>query len=161
MLALLELESTTSLPPYGYNVSMRTRRHRLLSRVGSLLVVLCLLAAPLCATRCTLYSCLQVNSHQQSAPGCHHQSAQSHTSSTLTATPALSCVPIDSFLTALPAQHQRLLPTSSNFDSSCLSAKQNISSHLLFPDLIALRLPIRDSSPGDFASSLVNEPLRL
>src|ERR1700719_338544 len=140
---------------------MRPSALILLSRGTASLLTLCLLIAPLCVTRCTLSSCFQVNSHQNSAPGCHHQSTQSHGSRTLAPTPALSCVPTDSFLTALPAQQQRLLPSASSYDSSWLSANQSVSSLPPVHDPIALRIPIRDSSPGDSASVLLNVPLRL
>jgi len=140
---------------------MGTSKHRLLARLGSLLVILSVLAAPLCATRCTLSSCFQENSHHRSEPGCHHQSAQSDTASSLAAAPEFACVPTDSFLTALPAQQQRLLLTASNHDSSWLSANQNAPFLSLASDLVTLRILIRDSSPGDSFSLLPNTPLRL
>src|SRR5258708_12124458 len=75
-----------SLAPHTtYNKVMGTSKHRLLSRVGSLLVVLCLLVAPLCPTRCTLSSCANPSSHHPSAMVCHHPSNHSNTSSILPA----------------------------------------------------------------------------
>src|SRR5258705_1527808 len=99
-----------SLAPHTtYNKVMGTSKHRLLSRVGSLLVVLCLLVAPLCATRCTLSSCANPSTHEQSATGCHHPSRYSHGSSVLAGAVAPTCHPADSLLTTLPAQQFRLL----------------------------------------------------
>jgi hypothetical protein len=161
MLAGLEAESTPFLPEYGYNVAMRTRKQRLLSRASSPLVVLCLLTAPLCATRCTLSCCVQANTHQQSAPGCHHQSAHPHGSCTLAAASALSCLPTDLFLTALPMQQTRLLPTSSDHNSRLLSVIPNPRSFSGVSVPIRFRIADRDSSHGDSASFVSNPPLRL
>src|SRR6202021_3678793 len=89
---------------------MRPSALILLSRGPAPLLALCLLIAPLCATRCTLSSCFDVNSHQNSALGCHHPSTQSHGSCTLAATPGPSCLPTVRFLTALPPQRHRVSP---------------------------------------------------
>src|SRR5882724_2110077 len=88
---------------------MGARNHRHLSRAGSLLVVLSLLAAPLCATRCTLSSCVIHDSQEKHTSGCHHQSQRSDGPSVLAGAIAPTCLPADSLLTTLPAQQFRLL----------------------------------------------------
>ena len=138
---------------------MRASKHRLFSRLSSLLVVLCLLAAPLCATRCTLSSCAKPNSHEQSTAGCHHQSKHSRGSSVLAGAISPTCLPPDSFLTTLPAQQSRLLTADS--DSHSLSAIPNSPSPSAASVLITVRISNRGSSPGIPASLLANSPLRL
>jgi hypothetical protein len=143
----------------AYNKDMRISKHRLLSRVGSLLVVLCILAAPLCATRCTLSSCAKPDTHEQSPTGCHHQSKHSGGSSVLTGATAPACLPADSLLTTLPEQQSRLL--SADSESQWLSAILNPPSISEAPGLIAFRISNRGSSPGDSTSFLSNFPLLL
>jgi hypothetical protein len=135
--------------------------HRKFVRLGSLVLVLCLLAVPLCTARCSLSFCFQVNSRQQSAPGCHHQSAHSHGSCKVAAAPALSCVPTDSFLTALPTQQFRLIPASSTHNSPLLFAIGNSPSLSGASVPFALRIADRGSSPGDSVSFLSTSPLRV
>ena len=156
----LIVPKNNSLPPYSaYNKDMRTRKRRLLSRVGSLLVVLCLLAAPLCATRCALSSCSNPNTHEQSTTGCHHQPKHSRGSSVLAGTIAPTCLPADSLLTTLPEQQSRLLTADS--ESHWLPASLNSPYPSDASVLITFRIPVLDSSPGNSASLLSNPPLRL
>jgi len=156
----LLVTKNNSLPPHSaYNKVMRTRKRRLLSRVSSLLVVLCLLAAPLCATRCTFSSCDKADAHEQSTTVCHHQSKHSHNTSVLAGAIALTCLPADSLLTTLPAEQSRLLSPDS--DSHWLSTISNSPSVSEASVLIAFRISNRGSSPGDSASLLANNPLRL
>ncbi len=143
----------------AYNKDMRTGKHHILSRVGSLLVVLCLLAAPLCATRCTLSSCAKPDTREQSTTGCHHPSKHSGGSSMLAGAIAPTCLPADSFLITLPTQQSRLL--SADAESHWLSAILNSPSISAASALIALRISNRGSSLGDSASLLANNPLRL
>ena len=138
---------------------MRSGEHRMLSRLGSLLVVLCLLAAPLCATRCALSSCAKPDTHEQSTTGCHHPSKHSRTSPVLAGAIAPTCLPADSLLTTLPAQQSRLLTTDS--DSHALSAIPNSPSFSVDSDQIAFRISDRSSSPGDSSSFVSTLPLRL
>ena len=153
-------QKNNSLPLHpAYNKAMRTSKHRILSRLGSLLVVLCLLAAPLCATRCALSSCAKSNTHQQSTTGCHHQSNHSRGSSVLAAAIAPTCLPADSFLSTIPAQQSRLLTDDS--DSHSIWAIPNSPSFSRASVLIAFRISNRSSSPGDSASFISNPPLRL
>jgi hypothetical protein len=142
----------------AYNKVMPTGKQRLLSRLSSLLLVLCLLAAPLCAARCTLFSCAQPDTHEQSTTGCHHQSRHSGGSSVLAGVIASTCPPADSLLTTLPAQQSRLL--SADSDSHWLSTILNSPSVSKASVLIAFRISNRGSSPGDSASLLLNAPLR-
>ena len=153
-------QKNNPLPPHpAYNKGVRTSNHPILSHLGSLLVVLCLLAAPLCATRCTLSSCAKPSTQEQSTTGCHHQSKHSRGSSVLAATIAPTCLPADSLLTTLPAQQYRLLSTDS--DSHSLSAILNSPSISETSSMIAFRISHRSSSPGDSASFFLNSPLRL
>jgi hypothetical protein len=149
-----------SLPPHSaYNKHMRFGEHRILSRLGSVLVVLCLLAAPLCATRCTLSSCAKPDNQGPSTTGCHHQSKHSRGSSVLAGAIAPTCFPADSFLTTLPAEQSWLLTADS--DSHSLSAIPNSPSRSAASVLITVRISNRGSSPGIPASLLANPPLRL
>jgi hypothetical protein len=149
-----------SLPPHSaYNKQMRTSNHRVLSRFGSLLVVLCLLAAPLCATRCTLSSCAKPDTQEQSTTACHHKSNFPGNSSVLAAIASPTCVPGDTLLTTLPASNSR--PHSANSDSPAHSAILNSSSSSGASALIALRITNRSSSPGDYSTFASNPPLRL
>jgi len=160
MLALLEVESTTSLLQYEYNVDMGISEHRLLSRVGSLLVVVCLLAAPLCATRCTLSSCAKPGTQEQSTTGCHHQSKHFRGSSVLAVAISPPCLPTDSLLTTLPAQQFRLLSVSLDHVTPFLAMAKDSS----FSGGLALtsaHAPNRNSSPGNPAPSFSKSPLRL
>jgi hypothetical protein len=158
--AMRPLAETISLPSHSeYNKVMRTSKHHILSRLGSLLVVLCLLAAPLCATRCALSSCAKSNTHQQSTTGCHHQSNHSRGSSVLPAAMAPTCLPADSLLTTLPAPQFRLL--SADSDSLRLSAIMSSPSISNASSTIEFRISDRSSSPGDSVSFVSNPPLRL
>jgi hypothetical protein len=149
-----------SLPPHSaYNKPMRTGDHHILPRLGSLLIVLCLLAAPLCATRCAISSCAQPNAPEQSTTGCHHPSNHSRNSSAHAAAIAPTCLPADSLLTTLPAPQSRLL--SAGTDSHWLSAILNAPSISETSITIAFRGSNRSSSPADSASFLSNPPLRL
>jgi len=153
-------QKTTRLPPYSaYNKHMRTGNHRILSRLGSALVVLFLLAAPLCATRCTLSSCANPKTQEESTTGCHHQSSHSRGTSALVATIPTTCVPADAFLTTLPAQQFPLLSADSN--SHALPAILNSLPSPGASDLIAFHLANRNCSPGTLASPAANSPLRL
>src|ERR1700688_1408354 len=136
-----------SLPPHSaYNKNMRSGEHGMLSRLGSLLVVLCLLAAPLCATRCTLSSCAKPDTHEQSTTGCHHPSKHSRTSPVLAGAIAPTCLPADSFLNTLPPQQSRLLPADSNSHSP--SGILNSPFPSAASVLITVRISNRGSSPG-------------
>ena len=149
-----------SLRPHtAYNKVMRTSKHCLLSRVSSLLVVLCLLAAPLCATRCTFSSCADLSTHEQSTTGCHHQPNHSPNSSVLAGAIGPTCLPTDSLLTTLPAPPSRLLSADSDFHS--LSTTLNSPSISEASVLIAFRISNSGSSPGDSGALLLNAPLRL
>jgi hypothetical protein len=152
----------SSLAPHTtYNKVMRTSKQRLLSRLGFLPVVLCLLAAPLCATRCSLSSCANPSTHEQSATGCHHPSKHSDGSSVLAGAVAPTCPPADSLLTTLPAQQFRLLSAGLNHVTPVLAMAQDSS---LFWGGLALTMPQapnRDSSPGNSVLSFSNPPLRL
>ena len=154
-----DVKSTTSIPQSGYNVKVRTGNHRILLRLGSALVVLCLLAAPLCATRCALYSCARPDTQEQSTTACHHQSNQSGNSSVFDAVVAPSCVPADTLLTTLPAPEAR--PLSASSDSPAYSAILNSPSASGASALIAFRITDRSSSPGDYSTFASNPPLRL
>ncbi len=151
-----------SLAPHTtYNKVMRTSKQRLLSRLGFLPVVLCLLAAPLCATRCSLSSCANPSTHEQSATGCHHPSKHSDGSSVLAGAVAPTCPPADSLLTTLPAQQSRLLSAGLDHVTPLLGMAQDSS---LFWGGLALttpQAPNRDSSPGNSVLSFSNPPLRL
>jgi len=153
------LKHITLCPHSGYNKQMRTGNHRILSRLGSALVVLCLLSAPLCATRCTLSSCAKPSTPEQSTAACHHQSNHSGNSSVLGRTVAPTCVPADTLLTSLPAPNSRLV--SPNSDSPGHSAILNSPSSSGASALIAFRITHRSSSPGDYSTSPSNPPLRL
>src|SRR6267378_598112 len=151
-----------SLAPHTtYNKVMSTRKHRLLSRVGSLLVVLCLLAAPLCATRCALSSCANPSTNEQSATGCHHPSKHSHGSSVLAGAVAPTCLPTDSLLTTLPAQQFRLLSAGLDHVTPLLAMAQDSSFSLGGLALTTPQAPNRNSSPGNSVLSFSNPPLRL
>lgn len=133
--------------------------HRLLSRLGSLVLVLCLLAAPLCATRCTLSACAGPDTQEQSATGCHHSSKPSNGSAFLAAAIAPGCLPADSLLAARPVPQARVLSANPDFHL----ASENVTSPASqgTPILLAFCSSNRGLSPGDsalFASSL---PLRL
>jgi len=138
---------------------MRSGDHHILPRLGSLLIVLCLLAAPLCATRCALSSCATTNTPEQSTTGCHHQSNQSRNSSVLAAAIAPTCLPADSLLTTLPAAQSRL--HSAHSDSLRLSATLISPSISTTPSAIAFRISDRSSSPGNSSAFVSNSPLRL
>ena len=152
-------KNNSLLPHSAYNKHMRSGEHRILSRLGSLLVVLCLLAAPLCATRCTLSSCAKPGTHEQSTTSCHHQSKHSRGSSVLAGAIAPTCLPADSFLSTIPAQQSR--PLSPDSDSHWPSAIPNSPSVSETSNMIAFRISDRGSSPGDSAWSLSSPPLRL
>jgi hypothetical protein len=138
---------------------MRTGDHRIFSRLGSLLIVLCLLAAPLCATRCALSSCAKTNAPEQSTTGCHHQSNHSRNSSVLAAAIVPTCLTTDSLLTTLPAAQSRLL--SADSESLRLSATLISPSISITPSTIAFRISDRSSSPGHSSAFVSNSPLRL
>src|SRR5258707_6520321 len=151
-----------SLAPHTtYNKVMVTSKHRLLSRVGSLLVVLCLLVAPLCATRCSLSSCANPSSREQSTTGCHHPSKYSHGSSVLAGALAPTCPPADSLLTTLPAQQFRLLSAGLDHVTPLLAMAQDSSFSWGGPALTSPHAPNRNSSPGNFVLSFSTPPLRL
>ena len=152
-------KNNSSSPHSAYNKKMRSGEHPMLARLGSLLVVLCLLAAPLCATRCALSSCAKPDTHEQSTTGCHHPSKHSRTSPVLAGAIAPICLPADSFITRLPAQQSRLLTADS--DSHSLTAIPNSPSSSVDSDQIAFRISNRGSSPGDSASFVSTPPLRL
>jgi hypothetical protein len=138
---------------------MRIGNHRLLSRLGSLLIVLCLLAAPLCDSRCALSSCAKTNIHEQSTTGCHHLSNHSRGSYTITGAIAPTCLPADSLLTTLPAPQSRLLGADS--DSLRLSANLIPPTISATSSTIAFRISDRSSSPGNSITYASNSPLRL
>jgi hypothetical protein len=138
---------------------MRTGDRDILPRLGSLLVVLCLLAAPLCATRCTLSSCAKINAPEQSTTGCHHPSNHSRGSSTIADAIATNCLPVDSLVTTLPTPQSRLL--SADSDSLRLSANLISPSIAATPGTIAFRISDRSSSPGNSAAFVSDSPLRL
>jgi hypothetical protein len=157
---VLPLTERIPLPPHSaYNKSMRIGNHLLLWRLGSLLIVLCLLAAPLCATRCFLSSCAKTNTPEQSTTGCHHLSIHSRGSSAITGAIASTCLPVDSLLTTLPAPQSRML--SGDSDSHCLSAIQNSPSISATSSTIAFRISDRSSPPANLAAFVSNSPLRL
>jgi hypothetical protein len=131
----------------------------MLSRFGSLLIVLCLFAAPLCATRCALSFCALPDTHQQSSSGCHHQSKHSNGSSMFAGAMAPTCIPAASFLTTPPVQQSRLL--SVDADSHLLAAALISEPTPTISALIAFRIFNRGSSLDDSPSSLANPPLRL
>jgi len=138
---------------------MRTGNHRVLPHLGSLLVILCLLAAPLCPTRCALSSCAKPNTPEQSKTGCHHLPNHPRGSSAITGAIAPTCIPVDSLLTTLPARQFRLL--------SSVSFSQGPSATLSSPSnpetlsMIAFCISDKSSSPGNAAFPLANSPLRL
>jgi len=145
----------------GYNRKMRISRLSILARCNSLLLTLCLMAAPLCATRCALASCFQTNSPQQSSTGCHHQFAESQGNFVFAAIPAASCLPTDSLFTTLSAPQSRLLLTISNHDAPQLSASISTPAGTKPFDSSRFRNLSLDSSPGDFVEIPSITPLRL
>lgn len=120
---------------------MRAGEYRILSRLGCLLIVVCLLAAPVCETRCTLSICPGLGAHEPLAAGCHHASKPSRGSSVLAAAIAPSCLPEDSLLTTLPAPQSRLL--SADSDSRALAEIPTSPSPLVAPVLIAFYISNR------------------
>jgi len=141
---------------------MGARNHRHLSRVGSLVVVLCLLAAPLCSTRCTLFSCVMPDNQEKPTSGCHHQSQHSDGSSVLAGAIAPTCPPADSLLTTLPAQQFRLLSADLDHVTPFLSMAQDSSLFSGDLALTSLHAPNRNSPPGSSALSffqLASPPL--
>jgi hypothetical protein len=148
-------------PHSAYNTGMGARNHSHLSRVGSLLVVLCLLTAPLCASRCTLSSCVMPDSQEKPTSGCHHQSKHSDGPSVLVGAIAPTCPPPDSLLTTLPAQQFRFLSADLDHVTPFLSMAQDSSSLSGNLGLTSLHAPNRNSPPGTFALPFSNSPLRL
>ena len=145
----------------GYNVSMRFAAWQILLRSTASLLTLCLLIAPLCATRCSLASCLPSSAPQQSEGGCHHAAAKSHAALALAALPAISCQTTDALLAARPAHQTRSLPSTLNKGTRALSSAL-ISSVTQAPDLaITLRASRQDSSPGSYSFHSSVAPLRI
>jgi hypothetical protein len=152
-------EPITSFRVYGYNGSMSARKHRIISRFASLLVALCLFAAPLCASCCTFSFCASPGNHEPSASSCHHSSRAPSSCSMLVARIAPDCLPAESLFATLPASQSRLLAAD-----SCGHAHFEIPvspSPAGTAFLIESDISSRGFSPGDSALFVSNPPLRL
>ena len=137
----------------AYNVCMRAGTF--LRSASTLLLVICLLIAPLCSARCAVNSCLPPTAPAQAA-GCHHHSTSPQSESV--AAFSLSCQTSDSLLTTLPTNTIRSLQPTARHITASTSFFPVVVTMVAFVSFYPGQF---DSSPGRQSLPWSVTPLRL